>query len=126
MSEWLNVKSIHGQRIARQLGAIAALWLCAIAAIFIAGILRQGIHGLMSFGSILEIAFLIASAIIARILFRRSSVAASLVVLAMVVSEVVARVLASTPTDFTIPLMAILFSIQAVRGSIAAKKQGQC
>ena len=118
---WLDVSGAVGQRIARRLGVVATFWLMIIAVHYLISERPASIAGLFTVGRGIELLFAILGACCALVLWRRSSVVASTLVLVMVVMETAARLVSSDARDFTIPIMALLFTIQAVRGSIASR-----
>jgi len=83
--------------------------------------LNDGLTRIAMPGSVLELSFAIMGGWCAYVLFHRPSVAACGVVLAMVLVEIGARFVDPEATNVAIPLMALLFSAQALRGSIVAR-----
>ena len=121
MSRWLDVKTTVGQRVARQLGAIVATWLVVIAGNYMRVALTAGIPATFAPGNVLELSSALLGGWCAYVLFRRPSIPASALVLAMALVEGGARFLDTEATNIAIPLTALLFSAQALRGSIVAR-----
>jgi hypothetical protein len=92
-----------------------------IAFLFVKPALFDHASSIATLGNFLEVAFLVVSGICAFILFRRSSILASTAVFAMTITEISFRFFDAGSTDVTVPVMALLFSAQALRGSIVAK-----
>jgi len=82
----------------------------------------KNLAGILTPGGLLELGFMISGSWCVYVLFRRPSIAASALVFAMVLVEVGARFIDLSVTDSTIPILALLFSVQALRGSLVAKK----
>ena len=122
MLRWLDVRTAAGQRVARQLGGIVATWLVMVAGYYLRLVLTGGIPKIVPPGMVLELSFALLGGWCAYVLFRRPSIPASVLVLAMALVESGARFLDAEATNVAIPLMALLFSAQALRGAIVARK----
>jgi uncharacterized membrane protein len=108
--------------VARQLGGIVGVWLVVISLLFIGPALSNDVRTIGTPGIVLEITFLIVGGICSFVLFRRPSILASSAVFAMTLTEIAFRFLDPASNDLTVPILALLFSAQALRGSIGTRR----
>src|ERR1700730_16322564 len=120
--QWLNVHSALGQRVARHLGGVVGIWLAVIALLFVGPALFNNKRTIATPGTLLEVTFLIVGGICSFVLFRRQSILASSAVFAMTLTEIAFRFLDPASKDLTVPILAMLFSAQALRGSVSARR----
>jgi hypothetical protein len=110
----LDVRTAQGQKYARQVECLAGGWLAVLAAVYFFA------HPLTVGGAVELIVWVISLGSIAA-LWTRSSLPAAAAIWLMTLAETVSRIVSDAPTEVTLPIIALLFSIQCLRGSWAAR-----
>ncbi|PVE25247.1 hypothetical protein DC522_06880 [Microvirga sp. KLBC 81] len=129
---WPDVTTEEGRSEAIKAGAIALAYIAVSYVIVIALILTtgqdlmgalDGIEVAISLG--LNVVAIVIASLMAWFLYKRQNFIIAFIGLAWIVLEVVMRLAAAPGRGIVVAVLALLFSINGVRGALAAKKAPQ-
>ncbi|MCG7394577.1 hypothetical protein MHY87_16855 [Microvirga sp. ACRRW] len=129
---WPDVNTEKGRREAIKAGAIALAYIAVSYAFAMALILTTGQDLLGALDGVeivislaLSVAAIVIASLLAWFLYKRENLIIAYIGLAWIALEVLMKLTSTPGRGFFIALLALLFSINGVRGALAAKKASQ-